>query len=318
MAWRGNPNNPVPNFVQFGAKLSEEKHIKREEQIRRDTDDHKSFEISYDQIDEAIMKQLEKFQLQVVDDGKQIKVPVNYASPEKWKSIQKDGYMRDYDGNIILPAIVFGRTSTKKDPSLPNFSPYTTYSTLRTYSPKNRYTQFSTLVGQNAPVQEVYQVSIPDGIIATYKFVVWTEYVAQMNKLIQRLSYESDDYWGDARGFRFRVWAEDFTHTTELQVDQDRMVKTEFDLQVWGYILPDINYGIDGPHHTTKKFFTPKKVIINNEVVTTDYDFQQHQMEEREKWRNQNAPNLPADQPLPVPPVVGSPELQTESSASIA
>lgn len=317
MAWKGNPNNPVPNFVQQPAVLSEVKDVvKREEQVRRDTDTQKNYTSKLMDVDGAILKQLEKFQLSVVDEGAKIKVPVNYASPEKWKSIQEDGYMRDYDGNLMLPAIVYSRTNSDKDPSMPNFSPYVSYPTLKTYSPKNRYTQFSTLIGQNVPVREVYQVAMPDSMVFTYKFIIWTEYVEQMNTLVERLAYESDDYWGDPKGFRFRVWAESFSHTIELQVDQDRMVKTEFDMKVWGYLLPDTAYGIEGPKSTTQKYFTPKKVIINSEVVSSDFSFEKQ--DERAKWRNQNSPNLPADEQFPAPPIVSSPELELESSGSIS
>jgi hypothetical protein len=303
MAWKGNLNNPAPNIAQQSSVLSEQANSsKREEQIRRDTDKQKNYTVTLMDVDGAIQKQLEKFQMSVIDEGEKVTVPVNYASAEKWKSIQSDGYMRDYNGQIILPAIVYSRTVTEKDPSMPNFSPYTNYATLKTYSQKNRYTQFSLLAGQNAPVREVYQVAIPDGMILTYKFIIWTEYVEQMNTLVERLEYESDDYWGDPRGFRFRVWAESFNHTTELQVDQDRLVKTEFDLKVWAYLLPTYQYGLDGPIQTTKKFFTPKKIIIGTETISNSFSFEDTKV--RDKWRKQDSPNLPLDEIVTQPPVV--------------
>ena len=316
MSWKGNPRNPVPNFVQQPEELSEQVNsIKREKQIRRDTDTQKNYTVTLLDIDNAILKQLEKFQMSVIDEGAKINVPVNYASPEKWKSIQNDGYMRDYNGQIILPAIVYSRISSEKDNSIPNFSPYTNYPTLKTYSQKNRYTQFSLLSGMNAPVREVYQVAIPDSMILTYKFVIWTEYVEQMNTLVERLEYESDDYWGDSRGYRFRVWAENFSHTVELQTDQDRAVKTEFELKVWGYLLPHIQYGIDGPTQTTTKFFTPKKVVISAESVAREVSFEN--VEHRNKWRKQDSPNLPADEPVELPAIVSDSNLMLELTGSI-
>ena len=99
MAWTGDPNNPVPNIgnvkgdlsqeiAQQSLNLSEKKtDVNRANQTRRDTDKQKDNTVSILDIDTAIMKQLEKFQLTVVDEGNQIKVPFYFASPEKWKSI---------------------------------------------------------------------------------------------------------------------------------------------------------------------------------------------------------------------------------------
>jgi hypothetical protein len=304
MAWTGDPNNKVPNVAQESIDLSDKRvETNRAEQVRRDTDTQKDYSVKLIDVDTAIFNQLKKFQLSVVDNGSRINVPVNYASPEKWKSIQSDGYMRDYDGNIMLPSIVFHRVESVKDQALANFNPHLIYPTIKSYSQKNRYTPFNLLIGQNAPVKEVYRVMIPDYMVFTYRFIIWTEYIEQMNTLVERLEFESDDYWGDARGFRFRTQADSFSHTTELQVDQDRMVKTEFDLTVYGYLLPERAYDLVSPSPTTGKAFTPKKVIINSEVVATSFNLEQKDTN-RKHWSNQNAPNLPADEPIPRPPIV--------------
>ena len=55
----------------------------------------------------------------VEDNGENVKVPLMYASPERWKSIQQDGFMRDKKDQIITPVIVYKRTSVEKDDSLP-------------------------------------------------------------------------------------------------------------------------------------------------------------------------------------------------------
>jgi hypothetical protein len=303
MAWKGNPTNPVPNVVQKSEVLSEKKVTgNRAENTRRDTDTQKDFTVRLIDVDTAIMKQLERFQLNVVDEGARIKVPTFYASPEKWKSIQKDGYFRDYNGKIQLPAIVFQRTTSDKDQALMMFNRYLKYPVIKLFSEKNRYTPFNVLVGLNVPVNEVYDVVVPDHMVFTYHFIIWTEYVEQMNTLVERMNFETDDYWGDARGFRFRTNIESFSHAIELQVDQDRMVKTEFDLVVHGYLLPDSSYGLDGSKPTTKKWFTPKKIVMGEEVVTTDFDMSSFDPN-KEKWRRQDYPNLQKDVVIPPPPI---------------
>ena len=57
--------------------------------------------------------------LQVSDSsGKLQKVPVQYASPENWKSFQKSEIKRDSRGKIQLPILVFKRDSIEKDRNL--------------------------------------------------------------------------------------------------------------------------------------------------------------------------------------------------------
>lgn len=325
MAWTGDPKNPVPNIGNVKSDLSQaikqqsdvltekKTYVNRAEQVRRDTDKQKNNTVRLIDIDTTIMKQLEKFQLTVTDEGNQIKVPMYYASPEKWKSIQKDGIIRDYNGKMILPALVYQRTSSEKDQAMMMFNRYLTYPVMRQYSEKNRYTKFSTLMGQNIPVREVYDVVMPDHMVFTYHFIVWTEYVEQMNTIVERINFETEDYWGDALGLRFRTKIDSFSHTIELQVDQDRIVKTEFDLLVNGYLLPDMNYSLADGKMTTQKWFTPKKVVMGVETVATDFDFSKTDPN-KEKWRNQNYPNLPKAEIIPTPPVVLGNSLNTSGS----
>ena len=324
MAWTGDKSNPVPNIgnvkgdlsqeiAQQSSNLSEKKtDVNRAYQKRRDTDNQKDNTVSILDIDTAIMKQLEKFQLTVTDDGNKIKVPIFYSSPEKWSAIQNVG-ARDYNGKLILPAIAFQRTTVEKDQSMMMFNRYLNYTVLRQYSEKNRYTRFSTLVNQNSPVHEVYDILMPKHMVFTYHFIIWTEYIEQMNGLVERFNYEAEDYWGDIRGLRFRAKIDTFSHTIELQIEQDRMVKTEFDLSVYGYLLPDIVTKMQGTKNTTQKWFTPKKVIMGMEMVGTDFDMQSLD-KNFEKWRNQNYPNLPKDSPIVPPPIVLDNPLNTSGS----
>lgn len=305
MAWQGNPNNKVPNFIQFDAaeKSEAKKSVNRAEETRRDTDTQKDIVIGIETVDTAILRQIEKFQLTVPDNGATIKVPTYYASPEKWKSIQKDGFMRDYQGKVILPAVVFSRTTSEKNQKMMLFNRYLDYTVLKKYDPKNKYTPFNVLIGQNVPINDVYGMRFPDHMIFTYHFIIWAEYQAQINKLVERFNYEAEDFWGDKYGYRFQVKLDSISHTIQLATDADRMVKAEFDLQVFGYIVPDVIDTFDGKKNTTQKWLTPKKVIMGIEVVQTGFD-PNIQPDNEEKWRNQNYPNLQKDVPIPAPPIV--------------
>lgn len=316
MPWKGDIHNPVPNNVQESINRSEKIIAdNRAAQVRRDTDTQKDFVISLYDIDETILKHLEKMNIQVEDNGKQVKVPIFYGSPERWTSAQRDGYIRDKQGKLILPLIILKRTSSEDDPSLQFFNRYLNTPVMKLYSSKNQYTKFSLLSGQNVPVREIYNVVVPSHMILTYHFIIWTELVEQMNSLVSTIQFNTQDYWGTKKGFRFRTKVDSYSHTVELQANEDRLVKTEFDLTTHGYILPDTMTKLERHEMTTKKMFTPKKMIIGAEVVSTGTNLEEFNTN-REKWRNQNYPNLQADVPIPAPPV--SVVSSTDDASSIA
>lgn len=294
--WKGNLGNPVPHQVQETVERSE-KIIgdNRAEHLRRDTDAQKNVTISLDDIDAVILLQLEQLQLQVEDQGKVIKVPFFYGSPERWVSAQRDGYIRDKQGKIILPAIVLKRTNSENDTSLQFFNRYLTTSVMKLYSEKNAYTQFSTIAGQNAPINEVFNVVMPKHMVLTYHFIVWTSSVEQMNKLVEKISFNTQDYWGSTKGFRFRTKIESYGHTIELQSSEERIVKTEFDLLTHGYILPDSMTKLENHEMTTQKYLTPKKVVFGVECSSDNVDLS-NMNSNREKWRNPYYANLPKDE----------------------
>jgi hypothetical protein len=301
--WKGDKSNPSPNTVQEPMDRSEKMIAEnRAEQTRRDTDTQKNFTITLYDIDETILSHLEQLQLQVVDVGKKVKVPIIYGSPERWVSAQRDGYLRDKQGKILLPAIIFKRTSSENDASLQFFNRYLNTPVIKLYSQKNQYTKFTMLAGQNAPVNEVYNVIVPSHMVLTYHFIIWTDSVEQMNTLVETIQFNTKDYWGSRKGFRFRTKINTYSHTVELQANEDRVVKTEFDLSTHGYILPDAMTKLDRHQMTTTKMFTPKKIIMGMEVVSTGYDFNAVN-KNREKWRNPNYPNIQADVNIPAPPI---------------
>lgn len=305
MAWRGDPTNPVPNPVQEAINRSEERvTLNRALNVNRTSDKLKNFTITIKDIDETVFGHLQKMELTVVDAGNSIKVPVSYASPEKWKSVQNDGFMRDNNGRIILPALIFHRISSETDKAMMTFNKYLRYSVMKLYSQKNQYTKFSVLTNKTTPINEIYNVVFPDHMTFTYKFIIWTEYIEQMNSIIERINFETNDYWGNEKGFRFRTFVDSYDHTTEVQSDSDRLIKTEFDLTLRGYLLPDLFApGLDGFRPTTEKTFTAKKVIFGAEAVSTDWQ-PRAPKDVEDRWRSQKYPNLVYGTEPPSPPVV--------------
>ncbi len=319
MSWKGDISNPAPNTVKESIERSE-KFItdedstafisnNRAEQTRRDTDNQKNFTISLYDIDEAILTQLQQLQIQITDQGKRVAVPIFFGPPERWVSAQRDGYMRDKQGKIILPGMILKRSNSEADPSLMFLNRYLDtsamkMSAMKLYSEKNKYTQFNALTGQNAPVNEIYSVVVPQHMVLSYHCIIWTAYVEQMNDVVQTIATNTRDYWGSRKGFRFRVQVDGgYAHNVEIQAGDERMVKTEFDLTTHGYILPDSLTYLDRHKMTTQKRLTPKKFVMGMEVVRTEFDLSQ-EPQNAEKWRNPNYPNLRYDTVIPPPGIV--------------
>jgi hypothetical protein len=266
MPWRGNTSNPVPSNVDQTKKNSYFTNQQNKAMdVRRDTDTRKNFTVTLLDIDTALTEYLESvINPTVIDAGTNIQVPIIYGNPERWKAIQNDGYYRDINGKIQLPAIMFKRSSFSKNENLQTFNRYLTYPVMTKFSEKNQYTKFSLLNDSVAPVDQIHAVTLPDHIKVEYEFMVWTEYVEQMNGILEKINFASEDYWGDPQRFKFRVTINDYTHTTEVSSDKDRMVRTSFSLSLFAYLLPE---SFEDRKSTVQKLLTPKKINITAEIT---------------------------------------------------
>ena len=246
--------------------LSLKQDYNRGKQLRRDKDDIKNISNQIIDMDSAIMYYFNEVIKPTVTENKEtIKVPVMYASPERWVSIQKQGFMRDKRQQLITPLIVFKRTGMQKNENIPtnkidanNPKNFQTFS--QKYSQTNRYDAFSSQLGIT-PNKEHYSVVMPDYITLNYEFIVWTSYIEQMNKIVERINYTNGSYWGEPGKLRFRSKIESFSDASEMD-SQERLIRTNFSVEMYGYIIPEEfnNY------MTTKKYLTPKKIIINMDV----------------------------------------------------
>ena len=220
-------------------------NVKREEQRRRDDDTLKDLSIGLYDIDETIKYYFDDIiKLQITGvDGNVEKVPVMYASPENWKSFQTNDLKRDNRGKIQLPVLVFKRDSITKDRNLgnkvdPNKPLYTVIEDRR-YS-GNRYDRFSVLNGLQGRqrVKKLQKIIIPDYITVNYSCVVYTEFLTQMNTIVEAISYGEGGYWGDKNKYLVRAKVDDFPSAVEVNVGEDRVVKSEFQITINGHIIP--------------------------------------------------------------------------------
>ena len=101
------------------------------------------------------------------------------------------------------------------------------------------YDKFSALT-QSQPVMEVHNITFPDHVILNYDFTMTTDYVQQMNSLVETINWASNDYWGDPERLKFRASVDTFSNSIEVPSDDDRVVTTTFSLTVNAYLLPDV------------------------------------------------------------------------------
>ena len=230
-------------------------------------DDVKNFTVGLMDMDSSILYYFNEVIKPEVDVNKEkVKVPCLYASPERWAAMQRDGYLRDKKRQIITPLIVYKRTAMAKNTDiaidkLDANKPNIFYSFEKKYTQHNRYDKFSVL--QNiSPGKEFYNVAMPDYVTLTYEFTIFTSYIEQMNKIVEKINYSDGAYWGEPGKMRFRTSIENFSDATEIE--GEKLVKTTFGVTLYGYILPE-QYD---NQNTTQKYLTPKKIIIREDVDT--------------------------------------------------
>jgi len=218
--------------------------INRGQQLSFKGDDTKPLTLGIQDIDETIYYYFtEVIKPFVIQNGQRIAVPIVYGNPEKWKMVQKDGYYRDKNGKIMSPLLVFKRDDLTKVRNIGNKldanNPNLYSSFVKKYSPKNSYDNFSVL-NNTIPQKQQYAVVMPDYVTIKYSCVIYTYYVEQMNKIVEAINYASDSYWGDPARFKFRAMIDSFATTIEVNDGQDRAIKSNFDIKLNGYLIPDV------------------------------------------------------------------------------
>lgn len=237
-------------------------------QVRRDADFIKNFVIKLHDVDFAIIEYMNEVIApqveQIPGQGNRIKVPIIYGSAERWASARKFGFVRDQKGQIQLPLIMIRRNSVAKTDSMISFNRFLERSYAQSYSPKNKYDNFSVMNGVK-PTTEVYNVVHPDHVTLTYECMVWTNFTEHLNDIIEIFTFAEDNYWGQKNKFKFKASIDSFDISNELTDGGERVVRGSFNINVNAFLLPEefankVN---------TIKTFTPKRILMMTEIDTT-------------------------------------------------
>jgi hypothetical protein len=246
---------------------SARKTLNRGFQRSRSDDTVKNISVGLMDIDATIMYYFNNvIKPTVEENGEKIKVPLMYSNPERWAMVQKRGYLLDNKKQLIIPLIAFKRSSIEKDDAMPvdkidPLNPKLFYTFQKQYSDKNRYDKFSVQQGLNK-TKELYSVGMPDYVNLTYDFVIWTTFTEQMNAIIEKIIWSEGAYWGEDGKFKFRTSIDSYTDASEVSVNSERLIKTNFTVTLRGYLLPEEFNNVV----TTQKALTPKRILIGDDV----------------------------------------------------
>lgn len=230
----------------------------------------KDISIGLEDIDNAIMHYFDNYiKPTVIQDGNRMAVRTIYGSPERWKSIQADGFYRDGNGHVILPLIVIKRDNVEKTRGLGNKIDGNTVALYQTvgssYNARNAYDKFD-IINNRIPSKRYYLSTVPDYVTLTYSCIIFTNFVEQNNKIVEAIEFASDSYWGNKDKFQFRTYIDRFDTTGEYAINEQRVAKTSMSITLYGYIVPD-TINKDLATNGQRQFFSKSTVSITTETV---------------------------------------------------
>ena len=58
-----------------------------------------------------------------------------------------------------------------------------------------------------------------------------------MNTIIEKLIYSEGSYWGEDGKFKFRTQIDNYTDASEVTVNSERLIRTNFSVTLKGYLM---------------------------------------------------------------------------------
>jgi|688.fasta_scaffold44876_8 hypothetical protein len=259
-----------PNKTE--STFSNNQPIRRETEVRRDTDKQKNISVSLYDIDYNVKWHIENVIVpQLVDNGQVIKVPVIFSSPEKWASIREQGYLRDNGQKMIAPLLVIKRNSVTPREDINTSAVFrdsvnkdSNNAILfeKKYTKENRYDQFSLLNGR-PPLREFYSIEIPTYVEVQYDIMIWTDTIVQLNEVVEQVLFYDGKAFGDTYKFLTYIDTPTFEHVNTT--GDDRIVRCNISFRTKGYLIQE---NLD-KRNNMRKFFNMNKLRFGIEVTGT-------------------------------------------------
>ena len=236
-----------------------------------------NYAVTLKDIDTSVLNHVKNVMRPTIKEANEIfKVPVYYGNEERWVSARKRGVLRDKNNSLILPLIMLKRTSIEKnsmtgqsmDHDVQN--KFTTVVRNARWSKDNQYDRFSVQQGVQ-PVYDVITTGMPNYTDVTYEFILWTNFIEQMNPLIELFVNQSNTYWGDNTNIKLLCSTDSISDASEMASDGERFIKSTFNIIAKTYLLPEYaNSVIFDKISQVRKSTTPSRVTFSFEGDATN------------------------------------------------
>jgi hypothetical protein len=265
----GNPNQVYSESAKPGTPT-----FNRAYEISQKGDVDANVAVGLGDMDDAIQWQFDNvLKLSVTQNNQKRFVPVIYGSPERWKSIQADGYFRDKDNKIQVPLIIYRREGIEPIRNIGNKIDGNIAKNLmlvkRSYTKNDVYSNFK-LLNNRIPEKAYTVVPIPDYVNVSYQCLMYTYFVEQMNTLVEAVNFSSYSYWGDPSKYMFRTAIDNFTNNVVIEAGDDRIVKSEFKITLNGYIIPD---SLNREMAAANRSFGPSQIAFGVEMAESTGEY---------------------------------------------
>ena len=236
-----------------------------------------NYSITLKDVDTTVLNHVKNVMRPIVKESNEtFKIPVFYGNEERWKAVRKRGVLRDKNNVLILPLIMLRRTEiSRNDMSGQAFSHDVKGKHINVvrnarWGKENQYDRFSVQRGVQ-PVQEVIYTGMPDHVICNYSVVMMTNFIEQMNPLVESFVDQSHTYWGDGTDNKFLCTIDSVSDASEMNQDGERFIKSTFTVTSKAYLLPEyLNSVITNKVSNMKKFTTTSRVSFGMEGDATD------------------------------------------------
>ena len=236
-----------------------------------------NYAITLKDIDTSILNHVKRIMKPSVKDANEIfKIPVYYGNEERWKAVRKRGVLRDKNNSLILPLIMLKRTEVaRNDLSGQSFShdlknKYVSVVRNSSWSKDNQYDRFSVQTGTK-PAFENIVTGMPTYSDITYEFVLWTNFIEQMNPLIESFVDQSHTYWGESTDMKFLSTIDSISDASEMTQAGERFIKSTFTVTTKAYLLPEyLNSVVTNKISNTRRELMPSRIVFSHEANATD------------------------------------------------
>lgn len=211
-------------------------------------------DVNYEVMDWSVYNFFDK-KFPLLIDGR--KVPVIFATPERWAQIQRDSFLKDDKGQLILPAISVRRGNTEEE--INRWVPLRPETEVRRKIPAMNPDGTQKL-WKGQPVYDYYFLPFPRFVNINYTITIWASYFVDINAIQQRYLSEGYDYIFEEGIHKFsgRINSISETSNNEDNTKQERIQKVEYGILLKGY-LQDVR--------KSKQVASVNEVIITTESI---------------------------------------------------